>query len=147
MGMERSMMGRSRSLIKFRTTEISGEPCRRPNQILSDIALSIMGREYNHKCDYIHYAADYDTEEKKKFYFLVDWGASLQNRNEGQDDIHLKTYEVKYQDGECSFKAINIPANSFVSRRPWGGGELEWNYRAKMDIMDAASEYVNSRRT
>ncbi|TGJ68592.1 hypothetical protein EYR41_007635 [Orbilia oligospora] len=146
MGMERSMMGRSRSLIKFRTTEISGEPCRRPNQILSDIALSIMGREYNHKCDYIHYAADYDTEEKKKFYFLVDWGASLQNRNEGQDDIHLKAYEVKYQDGECSFKAINIPANSFVSRRPWGGGELEWNYRAKMDIMDAASELCGITR-
>ncbi|KAF3149592.1 hypothetical protein TWF594_010698 [Orbilia oligospora] len=117
MGMERSLMGRSRSLIKFRTTEISGEPRRRPNQILSDIALSIMGREYNHKCDYIHYAADYDTEEKKKSYFLVDWGASLQNRNEGQDDIHLKTYEVKYKDGECSFKAINIPANPLVGAR------------------------------
>ncbi|EGX48825.1 hypothetical protein AOL_s00079g464 [Orbilia oligospora ATCC 24927] len=95
-----------------------------------------MGRIYNRKCDYTHYAADYDAEEKKKTYFLVDWGVSLRNRNEGQDDIDLKTYEVKYKDGECSFKAINSPANPSISRRPWGGGELEWSYRAKMARRD-----------
>ncbi|KAJ6261637.1 hypothetical protein Dda_4307 [Drechslerella dactyloides] len=59
-----------------------------------------MGREYSHKCDHIHYAADYDTKEKKKTYILVDWDVSLRDRNEGQEDIDLMTYEVKYRDGK-----------------------------------------------
>jgi len=62
-----------RVAIRFTTTRIPGPPIDRAKCIANDFAVLNLGRNFTWDKDLIHFPSDFDSDEKKALWMLVDF--------------------------------------------------------------------------
>ncbi|KAI9767961.1 MAG: hypothetical protein M1840_005273 [Geoglossum simile] len=128
-----------RIAIRFDTTNVPGEPRNRLRRIANDFAESKLSRMFDSDSDFFHWAPDFHLTTSKRVWMLCDFnicGKVLQ-----VDAVPIQWWNVTYDDQQSPrFTERRMNGKSFTNRYPWGGRDIEWEYRLQQRNIERPRE-------